>query len=59
MGGAAGLGKMGSAAYMSGFADGTADHIRWMARGGIHAYALSYPQVPIQVFFVLLSRSIR
>jgi hypothetical protein len=39
---------------MIGFAGGTADHMRWMTRGGIHAYASSYPQVPIQVFFVIL-----
>jgi hypothetical protein len=42
------------ALYMIGFADGTADHVRWMTHGGIHAYASSYPQVPIQVFFVIL-----
>jgi hypothetical protein len=42
------------ALYMAGFAEGTGDHVRWMAHGGIHAYARSYPQVPIQVFFVLL-----
>jgi len=40
--------------YMIGFADGTADHVRWMTHGGIRAYAPSYPQVPIQVFFVIL-----
>jgi hypothetical protein len=40
--------------YIVGFADGTGDHIRWMLRGGIHAYAGAYPQVPIQVLFVLL-----
>jgi hypothetical protein len=39
---------------MIGFADGTADHVRWMTHRGIHAYASSYPQVPIQVFFVIL-----
>ena len=39
---------------MIGFADGTADHVRWMTHGGIRAYAPSYPQVPIQVFFVIL-----
>lgn len=38
--------------YLIGFAEGTADHVRWMLHGGIHAYALSYPQVAIQVFFV-------
>jgi hypothetical protein len=42
------------ALYMIGFADGTADNVRWMTNGGIHAYASSYPQVPIQVFFVIL-----
>ena len=40
--------------YLIGFADGTADHVRWMTHGGIHAYAPSYPQVAIQVFFVSL-----
>jgi hypothetical protein len=40
--------------YLVGFADGTADHVRWMSHGGIHAYARSYPQVAIQVFFVSL-----
>lgn len=39
---------------MAGFADGTGDHVRWMAHGGIHAYASSYPQLPYQVFFVSL-----
>jgi hypothetical protein len=42
------------ALYVAGFAEGTGDHVRWMARGGIHAYASSYPQVPYQVFFVSL-----
>ena len=42
------------ALYIAGFAEGTGDHVRWMAHGGIHAYAGSYPQVPIQVFFVSL-----
>ncbi len=40
--------------YLAGFAEGTGDHVRWMTHGGIHAYAGSYPQVPIQVFFVAL-----
>ena len=40
--------------YIAGFADGTGDHVRWTAHGGIHAYASSYPQVPYQVFFVSL-----
>jgi hypothetical protein len=40
--------------YLIGFADGTADHVRWMTRGGIHAYAPFYPQIPIQVLFVSL-----
>lgn len=39
---------------MIGFAEGTGDHVLWMTHGGIHAYARSYPQVPIQVFFVTL-----
>jgi hypothetical protein len=42
------------ALYIAGFAEGTGDHVRWMAHGGIHAYAASYPQDPIQVFFVSL-----
>ena len=42
------------ALYIAGFAEGTGDHLRWMAHGGIHAYAGSYPQVPIQMFFVSL-----
>jgi len=40
------------AVYLAGFAEGAGDHVRWMTHGGIHAYAGSYPQVPIQVFFV-------
>ena len=40
--------------YLIGFTDGTADHVRWMSHGGIHAYARSYPQIVIQVFFVSL-----
>jgi hypothetical protein len=40
--------------YLIGFADGTGDHVRWMTHGGIHAYASSYPQIAIQVFFVSL-----
>ena len=39
---------------MIGFVEGAADHVRWMTHGGIHAYASSYPQVSIQVFFVIL-----
>jgi hypothetical protein len=39
---------------MIGFVEGTADHVRWMTHGGIHAYVSSYPQVSIQVFFVIL-----
>jgi len=31
------------ALYLAGFAEGTGDHLRWMAHGGIHAYAGSYP----------------
>ena len=41
------------AAYLLGFAEGTADHVRWMTRGGIHAYAAFGP-VPVQVFLVAL-----
>lgn len=42
------------ALYIVGFAEGTGDHLRWMTHGGIHAYASSYPQVPLQAFFVTL-----
>ena len=40
--------------YLIGFVEGTADHVRWMTHGGIHAYASSYPPIAIQVFFVSL-----
>lgn len=40
--------------YLVGFAEGTGDHVLWMTRGGIHAYAPSYPQITIQVVFVSL-----
>jgi hypothetical protein len=39
---------------MIGFVEGFADHVLWMTRGGIYAYAHDYPLVPIQVFFVSL-----
>jgi hypothetical protein len=42
------------AVYLIGFAEGAADHVRWMTHGGIHAYAQSYPQIAIQVLFVSL-----
>lgn len=38
---------------MIGFAEGTGDHVMWMAHGGIHAYA-GFRYVPVQVFFVSL-----
>lgn len=41
------------AVYVIGLVDGTADHVRWMAHGGIHAYA-GFGYVPVQVFLVLL-----
>jgi hypothetical protein len=41
------------AVYVIGFADGTIDHVMWMRRGGIHAYA-GFGYVPVQVFLVLL-----
>ena len=41
------------AAYLTGFADGTAAHVRAQAQGGIHAYS-AFSQVPLQVFFVCL-----
>jgi hypothetical protein len=42
------------ALYIAGFAEGTGDHALWMTHGGVHAYASSYPQVPLQAFFVSL-----
>ena len=41
------------AGYVIGFADGTGDHIGWMAHGGIHAYAV-FGSVPVQAFLVSL-----
>ncbi|MFE1863500.1 hypothetical protein [Streptomyces anandii] len=41
------------AVYLIGFAEGTGSHIADLVRGGIHAYA-SFPEVPLQVFFVSL-----
>ena len=41
------------AVYVIGFIEGTIDHVRWMAHGGIHAYA-GFGYVPVQVFLVLL-----
>ena len=40
------------ALYLVGFADGTGDHVRWMSHGGIHAYASSFPPIPVQAFLV-------
>jgi hypothetical protein len=40
------------AAYLAGFADGTGAHIRDLARGGLHAYAIA--PAAAQVFFVAL-----
>ena len=42
------------ALYLVGFANGTGDHVLWMSHGGIHAYASSFPPVPVQVFMVSL-----
>jgi hypothetical protein len=42
------------ALYLLGFANGTGDHVLWMRHGGIHAYASSFPPVPVQVFMVSL-----
>jgi hypothetical protein len=39
---------------MIGFGQATGVHVRWMLHGGIHAYASTYPPVPIQVFMVAL-----
>jgi hypothetical protein len=41
------------AVYVVGFADGSIDHVMWMAHGGIRAYA-GFGYVPVQVFLVLL-----
>jgi hypothetical protein len=40
------------ALYLVGFAEGTGDHVLWMSHGGIHAYASSFPPVPVQAFLV-------
>lgn len=41
------------AVYLIGFTDGTAAHVRDLARGGFHAYA-GFPDVPLRVFFTSL-----
>ena len=41
------------AAYLIGFADGTAAHARDLARAGFDAYS-GFPQVPLRVFFISL-----
>ncbi|MEU2625339.1 hypothetical protein ABZ642_45905 [Streptomyces sp. NPDC007157] len=41
------------AGYLIGLTEGTGSHIADLIRGGIHTYA-SWPQVPLQVFFVSL-----
>lgn len=41
------------AGYVIGFAEGTADHVAWMTRGGIHAYA-GFGSIAIQAFLVSL-----
>jgi uncharacterized membrane protein len=41
------------AAYLIGFADGTAAHARELARAGFDAYS-GFPQVPLRVFFISL-----
>ncbi|MDQ0681222.1 hypothetical protein QF032_000214 [Streptomyces achromogenes] len=41
------------AVYLIGFLEGFCSHVLDLVRGGIHAYA-SFPQVPLQVFFVSL-----
>ncbi|MEV5534418.1 hypothetical protein [Streptomyces prunicolor] len=40
--------------YLIGFAEGSCIHALDLVGGGIHAYA-SFPQVPLQVFFVSLA----
>jgi hypothetical protein len=42
------------AVYLIGFLEGACVHILDLVRDGIHAYA-SFPQVPLQVFFVSLA----
>ena len=41
------------AVYLIGFTDGTAAHVRDLARSGFHAYA-GFLQVPLRVFFTSL-----
>lgn len=41
------------AVYLLGFADGTAAHVRDLARPGLHAYS-GFPHVPLRVFFISL-----
>jgi hypothetical protein len=41
------------AVYLIGFAEGTGDHVLWMTRGGIHAYA-GFGYLPVQAFLVAL-----
>jgi hypothetical protein len=38
------------AVYLVGFTDGTAAHVRDLARGGFHAYS-GFPYIPLRVFF--------
>lgn len=42
------------AVYLIGFLEGSCVHILDLVRDGLHAYA-SFPQVPLQVFFVSLA----
>jgi hypothetical protein len=41
------------AVYLIGFTDGTAAHVRDLARAGFHDYS-GFPQVPLRVFFISL-----
>jgi hypothetical protein len=41
------------AAYLTGYADGTAAHARDLARAGFDAYS-GFPRVPLRVFFISL-----
>ena len=41
------------AVYLAGFTDGTAAHVRDLARGGFHAYP-GFPYIALRVFFISL-----
>ena len=41
------------AVYLTGFAEGTGDHVWWMLHGGTHAYS-AFGSAPVQVFLIAL-----